>query len=98
MLPSVPGLKAKCVAQIAKAAAGSYPGHHINDKGQFDSDKFADLPAGLVAINTEKPRNWPGLLLIADAYQEKDSEFADDLRGSVLAQVAKAEAAKGGGA
>ncbi len=64
----------------------SYPGHHIVD-GRWKSDKFPELAAGLVAINTEKQRNWPGLLLIADAYQEKDSEFAEDLRGVIYAQA-----------
>lgn len=65
----------------------SYPGHHIDLDGRFTSDKIPDLAAGLVAINTEKQRNWPGLLLIADAYQEKDPEFAEDLRGVVYAQA-----------
>ena len=64
-----------------------YPGHHINAAGKFDSDKYPELPEDLVAINVSKPRNWPGLLLIANAYQEKDPEFADDLRGRILALI-----------
>jgi len=65
----------------------SYPRHHINTDGRFKSDKFPGLAAGLVDINTEKERNWTGLLLIADAYREKDAELADDPRGVVYAQA-----------
>jgi len=68
----------------------SYPGHHINEDGQFQSDKHPELEPDRVLINISKPRNWPGLRLIADAYQEKDPEFAEDLRGRIAALESEA--------
>lgn len=66
-----------------------YPGHHINPAGEFQSDKHPDLPPDRLRVNISRPENWPALLLLADAYQEKDAEFADDLRGRILALAEK---------
>lgn len=68
-----------------------YPGHHINAAGEFQSDKHPDLPPDRVRLNILRPENWPALLLIADAYQEKDAEFADDLRGRIEALKAETD-------
>lgn len=66
-------------------------GHHRDEQGRFQSDKH-DIPPDRVRINIEHPHNWPGLLLIAEAYMDIDVEFASDLRERIL------ELAKGKGA
>lgn len=60
-------------------------GHHINDKGEFQSDKHPDLPPDRLRVNITNPRSTRALLILADDYQGHDAEFADDLRNRVLA-------------
>ncbi len=59
-------------------------GHHIDEQGRFKSDKYPDLAPDKVVINLTHPEVWPGLLLIAQAYAERDLEFGEDLKARVL--------------
>lgn len=54
-------------------------GHHINDKGEFQSDKFPQLPPDYVAINMKHEHNWPVLAALAVTYRDKKPDFAEDI-------------------
>ena len=54
-------------------------GHHINSKGEFDSDKFPNLPPDYVAINIKHPHNWPVIAALAEVYKDRKPEFSEDL-------------------
>lgn len=56
------------------------PKPNLDDQGRFRSSKHADLPVDRVRLNVTRSENWPGLLLVADAYHESDPEFSDALR------------------
>ncbi|HEU01415.1 hypothetical protein LCGC14_0273180 [marine sediment metagenome] len=58
-------------------------GHHIDSQGRFQSDKHPSLPPDRLRVNITNPLSWDGLLQLADSYQTKDPEFADDLRNRV---------------
>ena len=58
-------------------------GHHINDAGEFQSDKYPLLKPDKVVINLCHPEARAGLLAIAKAYEKRDAEFAGDLRERV---------------
>lgn len=58
-------------------------GHHIDDQGRFQSDKYPELPPDKVVISLTDKRAWYSLLLLADAYRDDDPEFAEDLKARV---------------
>ena len=58
-------------------------GHHLNENGKFQSDKFPDLPEGYVAFKIADPANWPQLELACAVYRDRDAEFAADLRAAM---------------
>ncbi len=58
-------------------------GHHIDDYGQFQSDKHPDLPPDRIRINFQNPRSWRALLILADDYQSKDRELSEDIRARI---------------
>jgi len=55
-------------------------GHHIDEEGRFQSDKYPDLGPDKVVIDLTDPEAWAGLQTIAAAYKAKNSGFADDLQ------------------
>lgn len=59
-------------------------GHHIDDKGRFQSDKYPQTPPDKVVLSLTDPKVQPLLLLVATAYQDDDPEFAEDLRQRVI--------------
>ncbi len=52
---------------------------HINEHGRFQSDKYPALMPDKVVIDLTDPEAWAGMLMIAQAYKMRDSEFAADL-------------------
>ena len=60
-------------------------GHHIDDEGRFQSDKYPELAPDKVVINLKDPRTWEGLRKIATEYvcrtwsSDDDREFGNDL-------------------
>lgn len=54
-------------------------GHHIDKKGRFQSDKYPDLPPDKILINFHDPRARKALAVLADSYQDSDSELAEDI-------------------
>lgn len=55
-------------------------GHHINEKGEFQSDKHPELPPDRIRINFQNPRSHRALWYLASDYQSEDSELAEDIR------------------
>lgn len=60
-------------------------GHHIDDQGRFQSDKFPDLPPDKVIINLTDPKTRTGLLMLAEAFKKDEAtkEFGEDLEQRV---------------
>ena len=54
-------------------------GHHINEKGEFQSDKYPDLPPDKIVISFNDRRAWKGLVLMAEDFRASDPELADDI-------------------
>ena len=54
--------------------------HHINDKGEFQSDKYPDLPPDKIIISFKHSQTWRGLALIAKDYDATDPDLAADIR------------------
>ena len=54
-------------------------GHHINEAGEFQSDKHSDLPPDRIRLNLKNPRSTMALTVLAADYLEKDPELAADL-------------------
>ncbi|KKN40146.1 hypothetical protein LCGC14_0736440 [marine sediment metagenome] len=52
---------------------------NIDERDRFRSSKHEDLPPDRVRLNVTRPENWPGLRLIAEAYQAIDPDFAKAL-------------------
>ena len=61
-------------------------GHHINDAGNFQSDKHPDLPENRIRLNLENPRSVRALMVLSADYEDEDVELASDLR-RVLAKL-----------
>ncbi len=55
-------------------------GHHINDKGQFQSDKYPELAPDKIVLSFKDPRARPALTVLALGYGHKDTELSDDIR------------------
>jgi len=52
-------------------------GHHINEKGQFQSDKYPDLPPDKIILSFNDPVAREALRLYSK--MTKDRELADDI-------------------
>ena len=57
----------------------SLMGHHIASDGRFQSDKHPDLPRDRIRLNLENPLSERALRVLAEDYEETDSELAKDL-------------------
>ena len=55
-------------------------GHHIDDQGRFQSDKYPNLPPDKIIVSFKHPDAWPALAALAEAYQMRDEELAADIR------------------
>ena len=69
---------------ILHSGSGGVMGHHINKKGEFQSDKYPDLPADKIVIDITDERAWPGLLCISLGYYKLDPDFSEDLESRVI--------------
>lgn len=63
---------------------------NLDEEGRFRSSKHTDLPPDRVRLNVARPENWPGLLLVADAYRESDPDFSAAIKARI--GILKAEA------
>lgn len=54
-------------------------GHHIDKQGRFQSDKYPQLPPDKIALSFHDPLVRDALLLVAEAYAEKDAELSEDI-------------------
>lgn len=59
---------------------------HINDDGNFQSDKHADLPPNRLLLNMENALSLRALMVLSADYEDHDVEFASDIR-RVLARL-----------
>lgn len=68
-------------------------GSHINEKGEFQSDKYPSCPAGKVPLSVRDPSAQPLLWEYAQRHREVDKDFSDDLETSLKAAgyIAKRE-------
>ena len=55
-------------------------GHHINEDGNFQSDKHADMPPNRLRLNMENPLSLRALMVLSADYEDHDVEFASDIR------------------
>jgi hypothetical protein len=60
-------------------------GHHLNDAGEFQSDKHPELPPDRIRLNLTAPRSQRALWLLALDYEDKDPGLAADLRARLEA-------------
>ena len=54
-------------------------GHHIDDQGRFQSDKYPDLAPDKIVISFKDPRARHALMALATAYVVADPELAEDI-------------------
>ena len=54
-------------------------GAHINEQGEFQSDKYPTCPAGKVPLSVKDPMAQDLLWKYAQRRREVDAEFSDDL-------------------
>jgi len=55
-------------------------GHHINDEGQFQSDKYPDLGPDKIVLSFKDPRARRALRQFADDCAEGEPDLAADVR------------------
>lgn len=60
-------------------------GAHINERGEFQSDKYPTCPAGKVPLSVKDPTAQDLLWEYAQRRRAVDAEFSDDLETSLLA-------------
>jgi len=60
-------------------------GAHINDQGEFQSDKYPTCPAGKVPLSVKDPSAQSLLWEYAQRRRAVDSEFSDDLETALRA-------------
>jgi hypothetical protein len=53
--------------------------HHLID-GKFKSDKYPDLAPDKIVVSFKHAEAWPALAALAEGYDERDPELADDIR------------------
>jgi len=54
-------------------------GHHINDKGEFQSDKYPDLAPDKMVISFKDPIGRQALQLYAQLCHDVDNELSGDI-------------------
>ncbi len=54
-------------------------GHHINNEGKFQSDKYPSLGVDKIIISFKDRRTHKGLREIAEAYADSDPELTEDI-------------------
>jgi len=54
-------------------------GHHINDVGQFQSDKYKWLPPDKIVLSFKDMRARSALMALAEAYHDADPGLAEDI-------------------
>jgi len=54
-------------------------GHHIDEAGRFQSDRHPDLPPDRIRLNFQNPRSERALRVLAQDYEQADSELAADI-------------------
>ena len=55
-------------------------GHHINEEGRFQSDKYPDLDPDKIVLSFKDPNAHGALRNLAYHYDKTDPELADDIR------------------
>ncbi len=60
-------------------------GSHINEAGEFQSDKYPTCPAGKVPLSVKDPTAQDLLWQYAQRRRVVDAEFADDLEAALKA-------------
>ena len=60
-------------------------GHHINDQGEFQSDKHPELPPDRIRLNFNNERSHRALWFLAQDYEDHDSQLAQDIRSRLRA-------------
>lgn len=61
-------------------------GSHINEGGEFQSDKYPTCPAGKVPLSTKDPTAQDLLWIYANRREAVDPQFANDLRDALIAK------------
>ena len=70
-------------------------GHHIDDKGRFQSDKYPELSPDKIILSFKDPHAWGPLVLLADNYRKDDIGLAEDIYERVRAiKIARKRTAK----
>lgn len=54
-------------------------GHHIDELGRFQSDKYPDLPPDKIVLSFTDPRARGALRTLAFAYAVRDPELMHDI-------------------
>jgi len=54
-------------------------GHHINDKGEFQSDKYPEIGPDKIVLSFKDPLARTALYQLAVSYERTDPELADDI-------------------
>ncbi len=65
-------------------------GHHLDDKGRFQSDKHPDLPPDRIRLNFLRPESQRALRVLAIDYRGIDPELCDDIEARLDALGAPA--------
>ena len=52
---------------------------HINDKGEFQSDRYPDLPPDKIVLSFKNPKARRALRLLASLYQRRDPQLSKDI-------------------
>lgn len=60
-------------------------GSHINEQGEFQSDKYPSCPPGKVPLSVKDPTAQDLLWEYAQRRRVVDSEFSDDLEAALKA-------------
>lgn len=60
-------------------------GHHIDDQGRFQSDKYPDLAPDKIIVSFTDHRASKALVILAADYQETNPELAADILTRVWA-------------
>ena len=55
-------------------------GHHIDDQGRFQSDKYPELPPDKIVLSFNDTRARRALAVLATDYESTDRELTDDVR------------------
>ncbi len=62
-------------------------GHHINEKGEFQSDKYPHLPVDKILLSFRNPASHAALAVLAQNYVWIEPELAEDIRTRLASVV-----------